>query len=58
MDEQLTLELEIPVSYKKYSGKCTCGHIWEYTRCNIVLEMTVPCPNCKSIIKVGETKTA
>ncbi len=56
MDEQLTLNFQIPIVYEKYSGICKCSYKWEYQRCSIVLDMKVICPGCKSIIQVGDTK--
>jgi len=56
MEKQLSLDLEIPITYETFTGTCDCGYGWEYQRCSIVRDMQVPCPECGKIIKVGEPK--
>jgi len=56
MEKQLSLDLQVPVTYETYSGTCSCGHKWNYTRCSIVRDMRVPCPECGTIIMVGEVR--
>ncbi len=54
-DIQLSFEFDNSnqkVRFIKTAGKCRCGYTGEFKKADIVLEMTVPCPKCGSIIHI------
>lgn len=54
-ENQLSFDFEIPdqrVKFLTVRGRCRCGYSYEYKKADVVREMTVPCPECGSIISV------
>lgn len=52
-DIQLSFEFDIPnqkIRFLKVTETCRCGYSAEFTKADIVLEMTVPCPKCNAVI--------
>ena len=54
-DTQLSFDFEIPdqkIKFIAVKAECRCGYSSEYKKADVVLEMTVPCPKCGSIISI------
>lgn len=54
-DVQLSFEFDTSgrkVKFIDVKAKCRCGCTGEFKKADIVLEMTVPCPKCGSIISI------
>lgn len=54
-ENQLSFDFEIPdqkIKFITVKGVCRCGRSYEYKKADVVLEMTVPCPGCGSIITI------
>lgn len=54
-DKQLSFDFEITdqkIKFIAVRGECRCGYSSEYRKADVVLEMTVPCPKCGSIISI------
>ncbi|PKL15233.1 MAG: hypothetical protein CVV49_21710 [Spirochaetae bacterium HGW-Spirochaetae-5] len=52
-DVQLSFEFDNSnqkVKFITVTGKCRCGYSGEFKKGDIVLEMTVPCPECNAVI--------
>ncbi len=43
---------EKSVNFKKVRAACKCGYQVEVQKASIVIEMTVVCPECKSVIQL------
>jgi len=54
-DIQLSFEFDSPdrkIRFIAVKCKCKCGYTGEFKKADIVLEMTVLCPKCKSVINL------
>ena len=54
-DIQLTFEFNTSnqkIRFIKTAGKCRCGYTEEFKKADIVLEMTVICPECGSVMRI------
>lgn len=54
-DVQLSFEFDTSgqkVKFIVFKVKCRCGYTGEFKKADVVLEMTVPCPKCGSIISI------
>ena len=54
-DNQLSFDFEIPdqkIKFITVKGTCRCGYEYEFKKADVVLEMTVPCPECGAIISI------
>ncbi len=40
------------VKFISVKGECRCGYSSEFRKADVVLEMTVPCPKCGSVIRI------
>ena len=43
------------ISFITVKGICRCGYTGEFRKADIVLEMTVPCPICGSVISIKQS---
>ena len=58
-DRQLLFDFvqgEKSVGFEKVKGICRCGYQAEAQKASIVIEMTVICPECKSVITLGSIR--
>ncbi len=54
-DIQLSFDFDTSnqkVKFINVRGQCRCGYSGEFKKADIVLEMTVLCPKCKSVIVI------
>jgi Zn finger protein HypA/HybF involved in hydrogenase expression len=54
-DVQLSFEFDTSghkVKFINVKVQCRCGYTGEFKKADVVLEMTVPCPKCGSIISI------
>lgn len=54
-DIQLSFDFNDPdteVKFISVMGECRCGYTAEFRKADVVLEMTVPCPQCRSLISI------
>jgi len=54
-DKDIQLSFEFDTSDRKVKfitviGKCKCGYTGEFKKAEIVLEMSIPCPKCGSVM--------
>ncbi len=40
------------VKFIKVRGQCRCGYAGDFKKADVVLEMTVLCPTCGSVISI------
>jgi len=54
-DVQLSFEFDTgnqKIIFIRVKGLCRCGYSGEFSKADVVLEMTVPCPKCGSLISM------
>jgi len=54
-DIQLSFEFDTEnqkIRFITVAGQCKCGYRGEFKKADIVLEMTVPCPECGALISI------
>ncbi|HNX24129.1 MAG TPA: hypothetical protein PKG60_08765 [Spirochaetota bacterium] len=54
-DVQLSFEFDTSgqkIRFVTVKGQCKCGYSGEFKKADIVLEMTVLCPKCGSVINI------
>jgi len=54
-ENQLSFDFEIPdqkIKFVTVKGTCKCGYRYEFKKADVLLEMTVPCPQCGAIISI------
>jgi hypothetical protein len=54
-DIQLSFDFDIPdrkIQFTVFRGRCRCGYSYEFRKADVVIEMTVPCPACGSVISI------
>ena len=54
-ENQLSFDFEIPdqkIKFITVKGTCRCGYEYEFKKAYVVLEMTVPCPKCGTVISI------
>jgi hypothetical protein len=40
------------IKFISVRGQCICGYAGDFKKADVVLEMTVLCPSCGSVIKI------
>jgi len=54
-DKQLSFEFDTSnqkVKFITVTGRCKCGFSGEFKKADVVLEMTVLCPDCGAVINI------
>jgi len=54
-DIQLSFDFETAdkkIKFTLFRGNCKCGYSYEFSKADVVIEMTVPCPQCGVLISI------
>ena len=54
-DIQLSFDFDTgnrKIKFITVRGQCICGYVGDFKKADVVLEMTVLCPQCRTVIKV------